>query len=647
MIDLKIKSIEADSRRFTVEGPDGFVVHVFDPLPASLDVGDTLCIDDALWRQWQAYWAEGPPNLTAEWCEMNELKERTFDKRVWIPIYADQIISEIGEFGYAGYSEDYFDAHSLIVPNNQKAKAMEFDWIERGSDDRPCIDEDETFHPASEYNWNDTKGWLPVLVQYTAVEKRRDIQVNQDIILALGLKRVGNMWVRPEEDNVEVIKLTQSDNSTTVRVEMRADFLKDYMCATNSGLVLFTYQSRKAIREHFNKLERNNDKREGPSSSYEWEGSIREVFEGNSLLDILGGATVSRGWRTDTDYDEDIPVYKLPGATASETFEVKSQNRKVCQAVGELWKKEWIEPAATSPRVRGDKAASQLEFIIDNEGHRETSATLTSPSRWLWFHPDVVNDLLKKPHAVLKWHSEDTGHVGGAWNRSVHFGVNAIGLVNVYAKDIALLPEIDKKTWANHNVSPDGKVSTELLMSQMQSNPAATVAPETLFFRLIDEIQGVSKARLGRELLRHHSSSERISTKIHRFETATLDGFYSLCKEITRFLIERIDEDLLKELKNETDKNVRSLKRLERILLALGHDGTRLLGILVGVYDLRHADAHLPSSSKIKDAMVLARIDYDELRFNAGKRLLQNINATLIQIKDALETSDLTKLDSK
>ena len=195
------------------------------------------------------------------------------------------------------------------------------------------------------------------------------------------------------------------------------------------------------------------------------------------MLDILGQAVVSRGWRTDTDYDEDIPIYDFPGKTASERFEVKSSNRKVSQAAGELWKKEWIEPAATSPRVRGDKIPSQLQFIVDNEGHRETSATLTSPSRWLWFHPDVVNDLLKKPNGVLTWHSEDTGHVGGAWNRSVHFGVNALGLVNVYAKDIALLPEIDQKTWANHNLSPDGKVSAELLMSQMQTNPAATDAP--------------------------------------------------------------------------------------------------------------------------------------------------------------------------
>ncbi len=117
-----------------------------------------------------------------------------------------------------------------------------------------------------------------------------------------------------------------------------------------------------------------------------------------------------------------------------------------------------------------------------------------------------------------------------------------------------------------------------------------------------------------------------------------------MCKDITRFLIERIDIDLLKHLKTESEPKLGSLKRLERILTALGYDGRKVLGVLVGIYELRLADAHLPSTSDVEEAMALVGVDYEDIRLNAGKHLLQNINTTLVQIKAAIEHGDLTKL---
>jgi hypothetical protein len=308
-----------------------------------------------------------------------------------------------------------------------------------------------------------------------------------------------------------------------------------------------------------------------------------------------------------------------------------------------MWKKEWITPAAKSPRVRGDRVSSRIEFIVDNEGNTEISDTLVGPSRWLWFHPDVITDLLNKRAGVLSWYTGDTGSVGGAWNRSVHFGVNGVGLINVYAKDIGQMREIDKKTWARHNVSPDGGVSAELLMSQMQARPAETIAPEANFFSLIAEIQRISKIRLGGPLFRGHSSEEEISRKINRFQATSLRVFYLLCKEVTRFLIERIDMDLLKSIKKE-DEKLGTIKRIEKILSALGYDGRKITGVLVGVYELRLADAHLPSTDQIRDALQLVGIDYEEMKVHAGKQLLEKINDSLVQIKEALENGDFSKI---
>jgi hypothetical protein len=460
--------------------------------------------------------------------------------------------------------------------------------------------------------------------------------------LGLGLRREGDIWVCPEEDYVEVIRLKRGESGELVQVEIKAEFLKDYLCASKSGLILLTYQSRQAVEESFDYIKWKSEGEEEETGAYRWNGRLLTVREGN----LFGQAVrVLHSGRTDTDFSEDIPVYDFPtdDNTYSKSWTVEPSGRKLLRAIGEIWKIEWIEPATKSPRVKGDRVGSRLEFIVDNEGNKETSITLAQLSRWLWFHPNVVNELLKKRTGVISWYTEDTGSLGGAWNRSVHFGINSVGLINVYAKDIANLREIDKKVWANHNISPEGRVSAELLMSQMQAMPADTIAPEQIFFGLIEEIQEITKARLGSSILKGHTFEKGIANRIHRFQAVSIEGFFLLCKEITRYLIERIDIDLLKRLKKEND-SLGSLKRLENILTALDYNGRGILTALVGVYELRIADAHLPSTTMIEESMKLVGVDYDEARLNSGKKLIENVNSSLVQIREALQNGDFSKI---
>lgn len=575
---------------------------------------------------------------------MDDLRKHTFNNKVWIPLYAAQSIDQKGEIGKEGYQSEYFGAHSIVVSKSEEANSLSLEWMDLNNSNghRPWIDEEGVFHSTMVYDWK-VQGEHLVLIQYIEIERKRDVHINSDLILGLGLSREGDIWVCPEEDFVEVIKLTRDDDKTPNRVDIKAEFLKDYLCASNSGLRLLTYQSRQSIEESFTYLDWAEKKEETMrEESFYWSGRLLPVFE-----DSLFGESVfvSHSGRTDTDYQEDIPVYEFP--TDENTFHhswtVKPKGKRLQRAMGEIWKKEWIAPAIKSPRVRGDEISSRIEFIVDNQGNKETSDTLAGPSRWLWFHPNIVNDLLKKRTGTLSWYTENTGDLGGAWNRSVHFGVNSLGLINVYAKDIAQLPEFDKKTWANQNTSPDGKVSEELLMSQMQAMPASTVAPEEIFFSLIKQIQEICKARMSGELFREHTAENAIARNIHRFQATSLDGFYFLCKEITRFLIERIDFDFLKTLKKE-DEKIGSLKRVERILTALGYDGRAIMGALAGVYDLRIADAHLPSNASINDSLKLVGVDYEQLKFKAGFVLLQNVNISLEQIKSAFEQGDMSKL---
>jgi hypothetical protein len=51
-------------------------------------------------------------------------------------------------------------------------------------------------------------------------------------------------------------------------------------------------------------------------------------------------------------------------------------------------------------------------------------------------------------------------------------------VINIYAKDIALLPDIQQQIYATFNVGPEGGISEELLAFQARAAPASTQAPE-------------------------------------------------------------------------------------------------------------------------------------------------------------------------
>jgi hypothetical protein len=205
-----------------LEAPDGFTVQVLDALPAQFKAGDSLAIEDDLWRKWKEYWAAGPPpDMSLVWFEMADLKKHIFENKVWIPLYAQQVISETGQAGFAGFREEYFGAHSLIVSTSQRDKALALEWMDlsRGSSDTPWFDAKGTLRSASSYDSEELQGVHPVLVQGFEIQRSSEVHVNEDIVLGLGLRREGDIWIRPEEDNVEVIRLIRNSDSKPVRLD--------------------------------------------------------------------------------------------------------------------------------------------------------------------------------------------------------------------------------------------------------------------------------------------------------------------------------------------------------------------------------------------------------------------------------------------
>ena len=464
--------------------------------------------------------------MEKSWFEMNSIQQRNYSSAVWIPLYACQELEHIGEIGWDGYKSEIFGCGTLAVPMEIKNRAGEMGWDSIGIryDSIPWID-DKGNYIASDICMDLENKFLGIrlaLKQNTESSEPSELYLHQDFILALGLKREGDTWVRPEEGYIEVAHIKRNTEGTPIFLEVRAEHLKDYLCARKMALRITSYRERVEITT--NKPEFVLDAQNtNENADRKWVGNIATIHEGGQPFGAK--MAIFHVSRNDVDFSEDVPIMgEETDINTDLTFQEKEFKGKQCYRLsGELWKNEWIEPSEYSPRVANDKTPPTIYFITDAEGHRENKDTLIEDGRWLWFNPSIVPDILSRRGGNLEWYTVETGKVGFLMSWNVHFGINKLGLINVYASDIARLPDWIQQIWAGHNVPPDGKVSKELLEAQVHAHPSNTQAPEDYLSRGIKLLNHISSRKLGFNIIRENDALYTILKKCHRFRCNSKD----------------------------------------------------------------------------------------------------------------------------
>lgn len=552
--------------------------------------------------------------MNQEWFEMLDVMKRFYDKAVWIPLRAVNTISSVGKYGYIGHKEEFFGAGTLAVPLNNKSDAEKLGWMDVGiSHENGSYVDNGIYHQSDIYEDYEGKfqGIHLLLAQRGNCVEQGVWHLHQDIVIALGLKREGDIWVCPDEGYIDVAHLQRREDGSPYLLEIRAEYLKDYLCARNMALYITSYRNREIVVDNPSFMNWTENRISESIKGDRWEGRVVEIHEGGNPF---GAKTaVLHVSRTDVDPEEDVPTFNFPTDenTISKSWTKEDKGRKLYVVQGELWRNEWVNPSALSPRIRGDKSPASVFFITDASGTLENADTLDKHGRWLWFKPDVIMALSHRRGGALQWYTRDTGGVNCSPDYNVHFGINQLGLVNVYAKDISLLPMWQQKIWAGYNASPDGKVSEELLASQMRAVPASTKAPEPFLSKGLDLLNHISLEKYDFHIFREHEQKSQLLTNCHRFRSIDLSGFLSLAKDLARLTADSIDTSALQKIVNPP-KGTKwgSLKSLENVLAKYVESGTArsLLSPLVGIYELRHADAHLPSS-ELKESFDLVNVD--------------------------------------
>lgn len=572
--------------------------------------------------------------MNQDWILQKKETRRTFSKSTWVPLRAS-INDEKGDCKHTGHVGEYFGCGSVAFPPEHRQIAEQASWsdIGIGCTPQPYAYEDGYYSTIEQYQWNDKE---PIGIHLVFEHPQPVVGgtlwvLNPDLVVALRLIKEGNNWVRPEENFIVVAREVLDDKGKQRLIEIKREFLLDYLAARNLSLKLSYYRQRV---ENVPTLE--NSEYAGLEDHQEERDDGRYEMLIRNLNDVFGGSwSMFRAWRTDVDEEEDAPVMG-PETNENTDYEQSEGNKSGYDGVrveGEFWRDEWIDHQGISKRVRGDTDTNLPQFIVETDSTRIASSELNNEDvgRWLWFRSSIVNELLGLRGFSLEWYTAETGSIHSTSGYRIHFGVNSADFITVYAYDIARLPSWEQHLWAAHNAVPEGKVSSELLDYQVKAQPASTHAVEELLFEVISMLENGFKQEFNVSLFSHDINRIEALKKISRFESKDQASLLRLAKEIVRVFSDRLNVKALRALSAHANKDTLGSNKLLQDILSqkVGADIARkVFGPIVGAYDMRLGDAH-PTSSKIGEALELAGIDTENSFLRQGQQLISNVGQSI------------------
>lgn len=517
---------------------------------------------------------------------------RSLDGQTWIPLRQTTETQLDPPESTISSLEEYAGIATAAIENSHRPAASKLGWSNGLDADAHRAGVEAWGYKCADIfrDWTTPLGINLVIDQFVEEARRVIWHLHPDLVVALGLLREDDRWFRPKEGWVEVVRLERDTVGKPVKIEIRAEYLRDYLSARGMALYCSSYHERVMVSVNRPALSWPKGRFDKQTGGDRREGIIRK-----------------------TDYPHPGGHFWSRGA---------------------LWRTEWVEAGEMSTRVRGDSDPHISTFALTNDGARAPASALSKSIGWLFFAPTVVLPLMRHRGARLRWYSQETGSLG-ATSDSVHFGLNDLGLITVFAKDIGQLAPWEQRIWSAHNVTPEGGVSAELFAAQMEVNPASTIAPETRVESALSALDTAFTKKHGLTLLRDHEMVASLLRRAHRFQVAEADGILELAKDLTRLFAERVEVDSILTIVPlaKGEKKIGSLKALERLVAhhSTSDDAKAMMAPLFGIMDLRIADAHL-GSSNVASGLARTAVDAKSPPANQGRQMISSFVDTLAAI---------------
>ncbi len=572
-----------------------------------------------------------------DWFLMTKERKVKYERMAWVPLFVDEH-TELGDFPAPGFDDDYFGISTMLLDADEAVELRKLDWIDvRPSLHRPGFDSDGFY--SAKYYFGQVHGqYLVFPIKSEGKDSQRHVLIDPDLILGLRLHPIGQNWISARDDGEVVVRQEFDDHGNVTKVEIRAEYLKDFLAAREMGLAVITLRERKCI---FSEPPEFTLPQAKPSPECQWEGWVREIDENGESFGNTWTVTVLG--RHDVDAGEDAPLAEYSPEDKKvrrRKFETKPGELKRYCVISDLVKRDWIAPALISPRVRGDKTTDSCIFVADAASSKMSAQELKEEPRWRWltFKPESISSLLDQGKVKLEWWSKQTGCFRYGDGSSVPFGVNTRGLISIFSKDVVELAPHRQRHFAGYSVSPDGGACEELVRAQMQNDPAETIAAESRIMDVRKKVDEVFVRRYKKSLYRPHDMVTGIAARTHRFAASNVEELYDLAKDLRRIFIEAIDDDFLTSLTPSCADDLGSIKRLCKLLDDKGQAGRSITAALAGIHELRQASAHLPRKS-VDEAFSLVGVDIDAPSVISAMNMIESVVNSIESIANGLETS--------
>src|SRR5690625_5121165 len=187
--------------------------------------------------------------MSRDWILQKKDTRRFFSNATWVPLRASYTNEKgKGTVKDVGYVEEFFGCGSVAFPPEHREAAEQLSWsdIGIGCSVEPYAYEDGYYASIEQYQRNDKEpiGIHLVFEHPQPIIGGRKWILNPDLIVALRLIKEGTNWVRPEENFVVVAREVLDDKGYHQLIEIKREFLIDYLAARSLSLRLSYYRSR-------------------------------------------------------------------------------------------------------------------------------------------------------------------------------------------------------------------------------------------------------------------------------------------------------------------------------------------------------------------------------------------------------------------
>ena len=141
---------------------------------------------------------------------------------------------------------------TLAVPEAHRAVVDRLGWSEVSIQHDKSVVDNDGYHAADTYRVHNAEhpvGVRLVVDQFLEEQDQHVWHLHPDLVVALHLVREGDTWFRPEEGWAAVVRLARNPEGRPIRMEIRSEFLADYLAAQGALLFLSSYHERRAEPE--------------------------------------------------------------------------------------------------------------------------------------------------------------------------------------------------------------------------------------------------------------------------------------------------------------------------------------------------------------------------------------------------------------